>query len=249
MRPMKNKIIILFVIILVIGLSFWGYKFWSERKVGGAGDGEQVFCTMEALLCPDGSYVGRSGPKCEFSKCPNPNQGFLTGILRQDSNGFNLLMASPEEGMDVAYVMPIEIKVSNVLGQIVGKKVSVFGYFTSGNSFYVERLEELKDSDPTLGDVRVGQMVFINGVKITLNKVVQDSRCPADVQCIEAGAINTNVTLQSSTDKETRNMPSDEVPISFDSYKISIEKINPPRMSGSEVNQKDYIITFRVRSN
>jgi hypothetical protein len=29
-----------------------------------------VACTMEAKLCPDGSYVGRSGPKCEFAPCP-----------------------------------------------------------------------------------------------------------------------------------------------------------------------------------
>lgn len=31
---------------------------------------EQVACTMEAKECPDGSYVGRSGPKCEFVSCP-----------------------------------------------------------------------------------------------------------------------------------------------------------------------------------
>ena len=31
---------------------------------------EQVFCTMEAKLCPDGSYVGRTGPNCEFRACP-----------------------------------------------------------------------------------------------------------------------------------------------------------------------------------
>jgi hypothetical protein len=30
---------------------------------------EQVACTDEAMQCPDGSYVGRSGPKCEFV-CP-----------------------------------------------------------------------------------------------------------------------------------------------------------------------------------
>ncbi len=30
----------------------------------------QVICTMEAKLCPDGSYVGRHGPNCEFDKCP-----------------------------------------------------------------------------------------------------------------------------------------------------------------------------------
>lgn len=29
-----------------------------------------IACTMEAKLCPDGSYVGRTGPKCEFTPCP-----------------------------------------------------------------------------------------------------------------------------------------------------------------------------------
>jgi hypothetical protein len=27
-------------------------------------------CTQEAKMCPDGSYVGRVGPRCEFSACP-----------------------------------------------------------------------------------------------------------------------------------------------------------------------------------
>ena len=32
---------------------------------------DPVACTMEAKLCPDGSYVGRTGPKCEFTECPS----------------------------------------------------------------------------------------------------------------------------------------------------------------------------------
>ncbi len=27
-------------------------------------------CTQDAKVCPDGSYVGRSGPNCEFAPCP-----------------------------------------------------------------------------------------------------------------------------------------------------------------------------------
>lgn len=30
-----------------------------------------VFCTQDAKLCPDGSYVGRSGPNCSFAPCPH----------------------------------------------------------------------------------------------------------------------------------------------------------------------------------
>ena len=31
----------------------------------------QIVCTEEARLCPDGSYVGRTGPNCEFAACPS----------------------------------------------------------------------------------------------------------------------------------------------------------------------------------
>lgn len=43
---------------------------------------EGVACTQEAKLCPDGSYVGRTGPNCEFSPCPestaNPQASWKT---------------------------------------------------------------------------------------------------------------------------------------------------------------------------
>jgi hypothetical protein len=31
---------------------------------------QEIACTKEAKQCPDGSVVGRSGPKCEFAACP-----------------------------------------------------------------------------------------------------------------------------------------------------------------------------------
>lgn len=37
---------------------------------------EEVACTMEAKLCPDGSYVGRVGPDCEFAPCPEFQRGY-----------------------------------------------------------------------------------------------------------------------------------------------------------------------------
>ena len=33
-------------------------------------DDEMVACTMDARMCPDGSYVGRVAPSCEFAPCP-----------------------------------------------------------------------------------------------------------------------------------------------------------------------------------
>lgn len=39
-----------------------------------------VACTLEAKICPDGSAVGRTGPKCEFAACPTPQPGQKSGI-------------------------------------------------------------------------------------------------------------------------------------------------------------------------
>lgn len=33
-------------------------------------DNRKIFCTQEAKECPDGTWVGRTGPNCEFAKCP-----------------------------------------------------------------------------------------------------------------------------------------------------------------------------------
>ena len=48
-------------------------KYMIELQRWGIGGDriEQTICTQEAKLCPDGSYVGRTGPNCKFEKCPS----------------------------------------------------------------------------------------------------------------------------------------------------------------------------------
>jgi hypothetical protein len=35
---------------------------------------ENIACTAEAKICPDGSAVGRTGPNCEFAACSTANK-------------------------------------------------------------------------------------------------------------------------------------------------------------------------------
>lgn len=44
----------------------------------------EVMCTMDARLCPDGSYVGRIGPTCEFAACPGGEANIPPEILCSD---------------------------------------------------------------------------------------------------------------------------------------------------------------------
>ncbi len=68
---------LILVILILIGTGFYIAK--SQMANSGT-----IACTMEAMLCPDGSYVGRTGPKCEFSPCPTitiTNDSGITGIV------------------------------------------------------------------------------------------------------------------------------------------------------------------------
>lgn len=45
---------------------------WYEvnKNTGEVKKKNQIACTADAKICPDGSSVGRTGPKCEFAACP-----------------------------------------------------------------------------------------------------------------------------------------------------------------------------------
>lgn len=68
---MQNKIFIPVFIAAVFILGGLLYIFNPEPvEYKNPSEKELIACTMEAKLCPDGSYVSRTGPNCEFAPCP-----------------------------------------------------------------------------------------------------------------------------------------------------------------------------------
>lgn len=98
----------------ILWVSFAGYlnyTIWTLNKVDA---GEQVYCTMEAKLCPDGSAVGRSGPKCEFAACPAVNDRLTWKTFTDEIKG--ITFRYPEElGTTYmrAYDWPPQVAVTN----------------------------------------------------------------------------------------------------------------------------------------
>ncbi|MEK7187603.1 MAG: hypothetical protein AAB691_01995 [Patescibacteria group bacterium] len=140
-----------------------------------APNNEQVFCTADALLCPDGSYVGRTGRECQFSACPNAETA----------------------------------------------------------------------ADTTVGEIGVKETKMINGVRIAVNSVTEDSRCPSDATCIWAGRLTANVSLKSNINSETRTIFSD-TPVEFDTHTISLVSATPPPKSTEKKDFSQYRLTFKV---
>jgi hypothetical protein len=63
MNLKKETLIVILVVVVVVG-------YFLLNKDNNSSDGELVACTQEARQCSDGSFVGRTGPNCEFVECP-----------------------------------------------------------------------------------------------------------------------------------------------------------------------------------
>ncbi|MEA9562717.1 MULTISPECIES: hypothetical protein [Xanthomonas] len=50
-------------------------------------------------------------------------------------------------------------------------------------------------SPPIEGPVRLGEIAAVDGPKVRPDNVIEDSRCPADVQCVVAGRLIVRTTV------------------------------------------------------
>lgn len=64
----KRFLISLAIALLLVGILVYIIQFPATAPTAETPEGQM--CTMEAKLCSDGSYVGRTGPNCEFAPCP-----------------------------------------------------------------------------------------------------------------------------------------------------------------------------------
>lgn len=77
-----KKVIIIIIIIIVAWFVIRFIINSSEKE-------EPVACTMDAKLCPDGSYVSRIPPECNFAPCPKED------LIQVESPGANEIISSP----------------------------------------------------------------------------------------------------------------------------------------------------------
>jgi hypothetical protein len=67
----STKVIAAFLVLIVAIISIVFIATRSKpQTIFPNPEPQPVACTEEAKQCPDGSYVGRTGPQCQFAACP-----------------------------------------------------------------------------------------------------------------------------------------------------------------------------------
>ncbi|MDO8482159.1 MAG: hypothetical protein Q7S75_03730 [bacterium] len=164
-------------LVTIIALVFFGSAiayFWNVGNVRELPNDSDVACTMEAKLCPDGSYVGRTGPNCEFTQCP-----------------------------------PTDVS-----------------------------------TNPATGTLAVGANATINGTTIGVLGLAEDSRCPRDVQCIQAGTVRVRVSIDSYNKDFTFTL--NEPQVVGDATVTLVSVIPAQKYSTQTVQLSDYRFIFTV---
>ncbi len=112
-------------------------------------------CTMEAKICPDGSAVGRTGPKCEFSPCPPETRKQPQGDTNTTTNSgrFSKRLFDPNGTIIETAPFPKEMtKISD--SALVGLQCSGFYYNYGNGGFLMETESGSKEmTDALLLDV------------------------------------------------------------------------------------------------
>ena len=94
----------------------------------------------------------------------------------------------------------------------------------------------------------LNQKISVNGVIITTLEVMEDSRCPVDVQCIQAGTVRLRVMLQSRDVKEEMIINLGTASL-FMKKSVELVRVFPVRSSKQPISDGSYRFTFSIKES
>lgn len=96
------------------------------------------------------------------------------------------------------------------------------------------------------GFAHLGETTRVGPASVQVDSVVEDSRCPADKQCIWAGRVRINVTVHDNTRDQTRTLTLGE-PALLATGEIVLDSVDPPTRTDAAIAARDYRFHFSWR--
>lgn len=92
----------------------------------------------------------------------------------------------------------------------------------------------------------MNQKVTGVGVSLTPLKILEDSRCPSDVQCIQAGTVRVQVRLTSASGTATQEFKLGQA-VTTETQIITLTEVLPAKKSTVTLKASDYVFTFEIK--
>jgi len=100
-------------------------------------------------------------------------------------------------------------------------------------------------SSPTTVEAKINKKVVAGALSLTVLEVVEDSRCPIDVQCIQAGTVRIKVLLASGLGEGAITMTLN-TPITTEAEEITLVSVTPTKLSTHTTASSEYTFTFKI---
>jgi hypothetical protein len=96
---------------------------------------------------------------------------------------------------------------------------------------------------PASATLAVGETAQMNGITLMVKDLVEDSRCPTGVQCIQAGTVQVSVTIDSYTGDLTLKLGEPQV---VKNSVLVLESVTPEKKAKQTTKPSDYRFTFSL---
>lgn len=100
------------------------------------------------------------------------------------------------------------------------------------------------EPEPTLAWAALGQRVHVDGPSVTPLEVLEDSRCPADVQCVWAGQVRIRATIHLGSGDTIAELTSGK-PMAVADGTVELVEVRPATSSKTAIAPGDYRFGFR----
>lgn len=236
----KLSFIAIFLVLLL--LATFGFLWWDRQSdQAGVKKSEPVIISLvvdKPNLLVRGQYLD----EVEIYAVPtgtgvDKSDAVLFGkAIKQDSNNNvdNWILPIPDEPVLASEIFAKGFANDQEVGSVSLRTVGATGIY---NALWSAR-------DSMLVPLEVGQTGTLANISIRLIEIVEDSRCPVQVTCIQAGDLRVAINLISDGVEDTFIIGENDKALTFGGYLIDIADASPDPIEGQETS--DYLITFSV---
>lgn len=137
-------------------------------------------------------------------------------------------------------------KYKYLLAAVVGTFLIIGGaWFLIKNSDNRIAVPPTENTGPVTLEVQIGKRISGLGVTIEPIEVIEDSRCPTDVVCIQAGTVRLRANLTSGLGTAEQIFKLN-APITTEAEEITLLEVSPATNSKIQISPADYRFTFKI---